>query len=150
MYAFVKSLSKPTLLRRLLTVSAAAGLVAGTAFPLALRAQTNCVPPASGLVSWWKGEGNANDAADGNSGTLYGGVTFANGEVGQSFSFNGSTAHVRVPDQPNLRFTNGLSVEAWINPSALGTSQGLITKWGNNQKSFSFGIEPGNNRLYLL
>src|SRR5204863_2953262 len=28
-----------------------------------------CVVPPSGLVSWWKGEGNANDSADNNPGT---------------------------------------------------------------------------------
>src|SRR5207245_6120185 len=67
---------------------------------------TNCVPAASGLVSWWPAEGNASDAVDSNSGTLYGGVAFTSGVVGQAFSFNGSSAHVRVSDRPNLHFTN--------------------------------------------
>jgi hypothetical protein len=46
-------------------------------------AQT-CIHPPSGLVSWWPGDGNANDIADANSGTLMGGATFAPGFVGQA------------------------------------------------------------------
>src|SRR5258706_1025271 len=46
-----------------------------------------CAPQPS---SWWPGDGNATDLVAGNNGTLVGGVTFAQGEVGQAFSFNGS------------------------------------------------------------
>src|SRR5207249_415259 len=35
---------------------------------------TNCVPPPSGLVSWWRAEGNALDSADANHGTLINGT----------------------------------------------------------------------------
>src|SRR5262249_48172926 len=42
---------------------------------------------APGLVSWWRGEGNANDAQGGNNGALVGGVSYAPGKVGQAFSF---------------------------------------------------------------
>src|SRR6266545_3162494 len=46
-----------------------------------------CVPPLSGLVSWWPGEGNANDLVGSNNGTLLNGVSFAEGIVGQAFNF---------------------------------------------------------------
>ena len=36
-----------------------------------------CVPASSGLISWWPGEGNANDVAGANNGTLMNGVGFA-------------------------------------------------------------------------
>src|SRR5206468_11845301 len=49
--------------------------------------QPECVPAGAGLVGWWKGEGNGNDATGANNGTLAG-VSFTNGEVGQAFSFN--------------------------------------------------------------
>src|SRR5262245_65255486 len=55
----------------------------------------------TGLVSWWRGEGNATDAQGVNHGTLVGGVTFAPGQVGQAFSFDG-TGRVNVPDAPVL------------------------------------------------
>ena len=45
--------------------------------------------PLSGMVSWWPGEGNANDIANSNSGTLVNGAAFAPGVVNQAFSFDG-------------------------------------------------------------
>src|SRR5262249_36196748 len=44
-----------------------------------------CVTPPPNMVSWWPGDGNANDIQDGNNGTLQGGATFAPGEVRQAF-----------------------------------------------------------------
>jgi hypothetical protein len=46
-----------------------------------------CVEPPAGLVSWWPGDGNADDIVNGNEGTLQYGATFAPGKVGQGFSF---------------------------------------------------------------
>ncbi|MGO8927272.1 MAG: hypothetical protein ACLQU3_10325, partial [Limisphaerales bacterium] len=57
--------------------------------PATFRAwSADCVPPPEGLVSWWPGEGNANDIVGTNNGTLSGGVTFTNGEVGLAFNFD--------------------------------------------------------------
>ena len=61
-----------------------------------------CVPPPTGLVSWWPGDENANDIVGQNNGTLRGGATFIAGEVGQSFSFNGVDGFVEIPDSPDL------------------------------------------------
>src|SRR5262249_14080018 len=65
----------------------------------------NCLLPPPGLVSWWPGDGNANDIQDGNNGTLQGGATFAAGKVGQAFSFDGASGSVVVPDSPSLDVT---------------------------------------------
>src|SRR5437867_10003102 len=62
----------------------------------------SCVAPPSGMVSWWPGDGNADDIQGGNNGTLQGGATFGTGEVGQGFSLNGTSAYVSVPDNANL------------------------------------------------
>ena len=48
-----------------------------------------CVPPPSSLVSWWPGDGHAEDIGDSNDGSLQGGATFAPGVVGQAFTFDG-------------------------------------------------------------
>jgi predicted outer membrane repeat protein len=80
--------------------------------------------PAAGLVSWWRGDGNANDAVGGNNGTLVGGVTYAAGKVGQAFSFNG-TNQVQVPSAANLNLTSAVTVEAWIKPSTLAFNGGF-------------------------
>lgn len=68
-----------------------------------------------GSVSWWKAEGTAADAVDGNTGILQNGVNFAPGMVGQAFSFDGVNDQVIVPANANL--PSGASprtVEGWI------------------------------------
>ncbi|HZT21808.1 MAG TPA: LamG-like jellyroll fold domain-containing protein [Verrucomicrobiae bacterium] len=76
-------------------------------------------PPLSGMVGWWKAEGNANDSIDGNNGVASN-ITYANGEVGQAFVFNGTNSSVRIPASACLNVgTNnaGFTLEAWINPA---------------------------------
>ena len=63
----------------------------------ALAGAPTCVPAPPGLVGWWAGEGNASDSAGTNNGALYGGMSFAAGEVGQAFSFDGSSGYVEMP-----------------------------------------------------
>jgi hypothetical protein len=75
----------------------------------------NCIPPPSGLVAWWPGGTNANDMAGTNNGTLLNGASFAPGEVGSAFSFNGSNQCVQIPYSQTLVASN-YSVEAWVNP----------------------------------
>ncbi len=72
--------------RCVLALAVAGGLVG---IPAAATAQ-QCIPPPANLVSWWQGEGNANDSADGNHGVPQGAVSFAAGKVGQAFSFDDS------------------------------------------------------------
>ena len=64
-------------------------------------AQT-CTPPPPNMVSWWPGDGDANDIKDGNNGTLQNGVTFATGMVDQAFLLDGIDDFVDVGNAPNL------------------------------------------------
>ena len=73
-----------------------------------------CTPPPPNMVSWWPGDGNANDIQGGNNGTLQGGATFASGEVGQAFTFPGTSNAVIVPDNANLNVQH-FTIDAWIN-----------------------------------
>jgi hypothetical protein len=91
----------------------------------------NCTPPPSGLVSWWPGEGNANDIAGTNNGTPYNGVGFAPGMVGQAFVFNGTNSYVEVPDSPALRLTNQLTIEFWVQRRSLQDEDYIINKGGD-------------------
>ena len=67
-----------------------------------------CVTPPMNLVSWWPGDGNAMDIQGTNGGTLRNGATFAAGEVGQAFSFNGSNQDVSIGDPDSLKLTTGM------------------------------------------
>jgi hypothetical protein len=74
-----------------------------------------CVSPPSGIVSWWPGDGNANDIRDGNNGMIGGGATFAPGLVSQAFQFNGQPGAVDAGNATNLQVSSGdFTVEAWV------------------------------------
>jgi hypothetical protein len=87
----------------------------------------SCTPPPSGMVGWWPGDGNSNDIIGGNNGTLFGGVSFGPGEVGQAFSFDGSTGYVNAFDTGNLDFTGPLTLNAWIKLTTL-SYQYIVSK----------------------
>jgi len=70
-----------------------------------------CSSPPSGLVSWWSGDGNAQDLVGGNNGTLTNGVTYVPGEAGPAFNFNSIGAAVVVGSAPNLQLQN-FTIEA--------------------------------------
>ena len=113
---------------------------------------TDCVPPPSGLVSWWSGEGNANDIAGPNNGNLSGGVTFTNGEVGQAFSFNGTNTYVKVPDSPSLRLTHELTIEFWVRRQDLQANDVIVEKGGDftrGVQNYGVGIVRAQEGNYL-
>lgn len=92
-----------------------------------------CDPVPSGIVSWWPGEGNANDLLSTNNGTLVGDVTFTNGEVGQAFSFDGSS-YVNIPNSPSMdQFVSSITVEAWIYTGSLPADwHAIVAKGGSS------------------
>jgi parallel beta-helix repeat protein len=79
----------------------------------------SCAPPAPDLVSWWPGDGNANDWTANNPGTAENGTGFAPGLVRQAFSFDGVDDYVDVPDSPSLDGIKAqVSVDFWIRPNS--------------------------------
>jgi uncharacterized repeat protein (TIGR01451 family) len=90
-----------------------------------------CANTPAGLVSWWKGDGNALDTVGTNNGGLFNGATFATaGEVGGCFGFNGTSSYVEIPDSPSLNFTNDFTVELWYKDMGVapGAYAGLVAK----------------------
>ena len=75
-------------------------------------APTSHVAP-TGLVAWWRADGDALDSVQGNNGALRG-TGFCRGRIGQAFCFDGTNNFVEVPDSPSLRFTNELTIEFWV------------------------------------
>ena len=104
----------------------------------------DCVTPPAGLVSWWPGEGNANDIVGTNNGTLYNGVGFAPGVVGQAFSFNGSSnSYVEVADSPALQLTNAVTIECWAKRLNTAEVHILVEKggdWTGGQTDYELGL----------
>ncbi len=107
-----------------------------------------CTPPPAGIVAWWPAEGNVNDNAGANNGTLLNGASFAAGEVGQAFLFGTPDAGVKIPANPTLDvgLGGGFTLEGWINPSTLA-SRGYIAEWNNGDTNL---VVPYGVQLEIL
>ena len=66
---------------------------------------------------------------DGNHGTLTG--DFAQGMVGQAFSFDGTGDYVLVPDSANLNITGDVTVDMWAKRTVFGGVRVLVDKGAN-------------------
>ena len=82
------------------------------------------IPP--GLVAAYGFEepsGTAvNDASGrGHNGTLSGATRSTSGRFGSALSFDGVNDWVTVPDHNELDLTTGVTMSAWVNPTALGS-----------------------------
>src|SRR5438034_10623433 len=61
------------------------------------------------------------DSGNGLSGTISGATRIAAGRYGGALSFNGVNSWVTVPDAAPLHLTTGMTLEAWLDPSAAST-----------------------------
>jgi hypothetical protein len=120
----------------------AAGLFGDQAFSLRVAAQ---VPPAAGLVSWWRAENNALDSIGTNNGVALNGATYVPGKVGQAFSLDGINDCIQIPDSPGLRPAS-LTLETWVMFSANTGIRVIFTKplGGGTLDSFALWLENGN------
>jgi hypothetical protein len=99
---------------------------------------TACYAQQSGLVSWWKGDGDATDHMGNNNGTLENGAGFALGAVNDAFNFNGSNQYVLIgqPVPADLQIQNNITLSAWV----------YMTSYpGNNTYGTVLGSEYGGN-----
>ncbi len=100
----------------------------------------SCTPPASGLVGWWPGEGNASDNVGTNHALLFGGATYAAGKVGQGFRLDGTNSYLQIPDSAALKPAN-LTVEAWVwfDPNVTGARNEQVVFKKNTWNAFFEG-----------
>jgi len=106
----------------------------------------SCLPPPSGLVGWWPGEGNADDIADGNPGALIGGTAFAAGKVGQAFSLDGSNDFINVP---GISAPTDKTYSLWVKVDATPGRFNTLIEFGDDAPWFglvgSGAVELFNN-----
>ncbi len=105
---------------------------------------------AGNATLWLRAENDTTDELGSNDGTAIPGVTYGPGVGGgQAFQLDGSTQYVEVADADALDATTELSVEAWINPTALtgGTSQfyTIASKYNSNTNQISWGLWAKEN-----
>ena len=115
-----------------------------------------CTYAPSGMISWWRAEGNALDSIGTNNGTLGGGMTFDTGEVGQGFETS-SNGYVVIPVSSSLNnenmsvstilnvgLLNGFTVEMWVNPTAFDGDFINLAEW----ETLPDGYLGANLQLY--
>src|SRR4051794_32749208 len=61
------------------------------------------------------------DASGSGNGGQTGGTAWAGGRFGSALSFNGTSSSVTVADSNSLDLTSAMTLEAWVDPTALGT-----------------------------
>jgi hypothetical protein len=118
------------------------------------RQLLTAVAVPSGIVSWWTANNTPADAMGLNNATLTN-VTYASGEVGKAFSFNGSNSSAKVADSSSLAFTASFTIEGWIKVNALPASgdAGEIMFRGDNRGGldpYTLGVEPNGNLSFLV
>lgn len=112
--------------------------------------EKSCMPLPSGAVSWWRGEGNADDFIGGNSGYFENGTTFKRGKVGEAFYFDGVDDRLRIPDAENLMITGSLTIESWILIESYPYGAGQILFRGDERTGLDpYSLTILNDRLEL-
>jgi RHS repeat-associated protein len=115
------------------TLSEVDRIVLSSSTALLARGSGQTIPYVStstaSLVSWWPADGTVQDLKSGNNGLLQGGAVFSTGQRGQSFLFNGTSAYIIVPHNPNLDPVGSFTVAAWIKTSITGASQVILQKY---------------------
>ncbi len=103
-------------------VTNAYGAVTSSVAVLTVTNATGGVPLPSGCVAWWRGESNGLDCINTNHGSISGGIGYADGMVGQAFSFDGTTAELQVAPSMSLDIGGGagMTFETWIRVDAFG------------------------------
>jgi len=88
-----------------------------------------CVPAPYGIISWYPGEGNAQDVIGNHNGVIQGSVSFGPGIVHQAFQFPGGQndgVSLGPNDVPAFNFTatSSFSIEAWVRVKTLAVQTG--------------------------
>lgn len=80
------------------------------------------------LESYWKLDGNAEDAVGSYDGTIYGAVP-AVGQINGALEFDGDNDYVSLGDVDTIVGSNPFTICVWIYPEAVGgVNRGIITK----------------------
>lgn len=100
-------------------------------------AVTACLAPPSGLVSWWRGEGNALDQTGANNGILTEYMPFGSGKIGGGFKGAGGQSVMEVSNTNSLVLSRSLTFEGWVRFTG---QAGRIIYRGVSPSDYSYSI----------
>lgn len=107
-------------------------------------------PMPNNLLHWYQAETNANDVIGALTGTQQGDATFAAGNNGQAFTFDGAGDYINVPDDASMDVGAGedLTVAAWVNVDAYSTfkvlNKGRAVAFTPANAGYSLRFNGGN------
>ena len=110
-------------------------------------ASSNSNSLSSGLIHWWKFDGNANDSVGALSTTPIGPVSYI-GAPGQGIIFNGTTTGISLPVVQDLQFQASYSISGWaklnayIDPSKLWSTIIFCGDDRNGLDPFYLQVDP--------
>src|SRR6266446_866464 len=96
---------------------------------------TATVPGLVAAYSFDAGTGStlADASGNGNTGTIVNATWATAGKYGHALSFNGTNARVDINDAAALHLTTAMTLEAWVNPSAVSSAwRDLVYKGNDN------------------
>ena len=123
-------------------------VILSLALVVTAQVASQCVLPNLYMISWWPGEGNANDIYGIFPGTLIGGTTFASGKVGQAFSLDGVNDYFNTsynPTHPDI------TIDAWVKPNSVSSGSITVYAWMDGLYAYSdiLYIVNGKLRFYM-
>ena len=116
-----------------------------TATPAATFTSAAATPTEAGPLGYWRfDEGRGTVVGDssgfGNTGTAQNGMTWSTGRIGGAGAFDAVDDQVRISSSPSVNVSGtGLSIEAWVRPSATDGYRVLVHKEGQ----FSLALSNG-------
>ena len=111
---------------------------------------TTSAPPVTGLVAAYgfdtgSGTTTPDQSGTGNNGTLTNATWTTTSKYGQALSFNGTNAAVTIPDHNTLDLTTGMTLEAWVRPTNLGSNwRTAILKEATGSMSYGLYANGGD------
>ena len=110
---------------------------AGNLSPYTNVASIGTPAGTGGLVAAYgfdAGSGTSVTDASGNAnnGTITNATWAATGKYGKSLQFNGTNSVVTIPDSASLHLSNGMTLEAWVNPSTVNANWRDVIYKGND------------------
>ena len=94
--------------------------------------------PTSGLISYWKLDGNTNDFMGVNNGVATGVTSTSSGcTLNSCYSFSGTNSYINVADSTSLNGLSTATISVWVYPTtSLADYDGFVSK----RDSFTLGF----------
>jgi hypothetical protein len=110
-------------------------------FPSVATTVTPADPGATGLVAYYKFEGDAKDSAGSHHGKVVG-ATFAAGKVGQALKMTNNQEYVEVAYSADLAM-NSFTAAVWVNVSDVDDLRAILGTRFTSDNTFDMKVEAG-------